>query len=401
VSLAETYVVVLWPSSRAREEEILRDLADAFEVRAIVDLTWSAELFAQNLVRFYGKPLPPRYDDKAVAGTHGAMRVIVVRDPHPSYEYRPKSSGPTLVNKNVFDRKQRYRAWVGGGYRVHSSESAGETLHDLSLLLGPDHERYLTGSSAVQTLARDLPGARGWTSLDEVFTTLNGAMPYVVLADASGRYGLPVDGDGGVIELCVPSRQKARYLLDLTPLGASPREARMSATVAAREVRVDLREPGDDAFDPHWQANMLESRHLGGDGRYRPDLENRFYAGLYRLLVRRGLARPSGGGGSARADLSALAERLRLDLRWDAAAGSPGSPEALLASFMRARGYLMRRPKDHALAYAPTRDLHALVPTPGGRRRRAVRDAVGNALARLGVLAGARRLRRPLKQRAT
>ena len=70
----------------------------------------------------------------------GKFLLIVVLDENPLYKVRRTSRGGKDVNINMFDSKEMYRKWTGGGHRVHGSNNVSESGHDLGILLGKTYE---------------------------------------------------------------------------------------------------------------------------------------------------------------------------------------------------------------------------------------------------------------------
>ena len=87
----------------------------------------------------------------------GDFLLVVLEDPTPEYGMRETSSGPRRVNVRLFDKKQEYRRWTGGGHRIHTSDTSYETDKDLTLLLGVDEAGFCSrypGSSRGEVLLR-------------------------------------------------------------------------------------------------------------------------------------------------------------------------------------------------------------------------------------------------------
>jgi hypothetical protein len=392
----DRYVFVIWPSARRHEIEILDDLAATFEVRALIDVAWSSHLFAENMTAFYGKPFDAGMNDKRAQGDDRPILVAVVDDPRPVHEYRRKRRRVRIVNRNVFERKRLYREWAGGGHRIHSSEITLETARDLSVLFGPDYARLLSDPPPiVHSVVSDVPSVRGWASLEELFGTLNSALPYVVLGGADAVGTGSREQASVTIELCVEHRLRARYLLNPTPTAAASPSGPIHAMVAGRDVRFIIREVGDGLFDDMWQANLIESRRLLPAGLYVPDAVNTFYARLYRALVH-----SSRGTPHALAQLEAAAAEAGIDVRWDGSAGDSRSPTAVLAAFMTERQYVLRRPVDVAVGYGPSKALRSMAPKQTSIWREWVKARAIELLTAGRLIGSARRARQVLQHLA-
>jgi hypothetical protein len=170
------YLFVVWAEARHSERRILCDLAEHFRVLDVVEVQWSAdETFARNLSRMYGDTLPARSDKELECGT-GPFLAVVIEDERPRHGVRRTSSGMKLVNTSIFDARARYRAWTGGGYRVHASDSAAETERNLVLLFGtPTHEfrDRRPPVNGPRTHDADPVGTNGWKSTDEIVLALD------------------------------------------------------------------------------------------------------------------------------------------------------------------------------------------------------------------------------------
>ena len=167
----EVHVFLLWSKARVQEDRILTDLAERFRILDVVDVVWTeGRLFAESLSRMYGEALPPGSDKELHCGS-GPFLVVVVEDPTPRYGVRRTSRGRAVVNTAVFDARQRYRTWTGGGFRVHASDSVLEAERNLLLLFGEGADHVGSGPSpspSPRHHSADPVGAHGWASLEEL-----------------------------------------------------------------------------------------------------------------------------------------------------------------------------------------------------------------------------------------
>lgn len=132
----ELYIFILWEKARSKEEEILADLKANFHVIQTLNIKWEKKVFSNNLSKFYGKNLPPNCHKEKEVGT-GKFLLVILEDEEPLYQIRRTNSGDNIINVNIFDTKEMYRAIIGG-HNVHSSNTEEETEHDLKLLTGLD-----------------------------------------------------------------------------------------------------------------------------------------------------------------------------------------------------------------------------------------------------------------------
>ena len=376
-TIDDVAVFAIWERARSEEERILAALRDAFEVLAVVEVEWDPARFSEHLTRFYGTLLPAGSNKEEHCGT-GPFVVVVVRDPSPTYEVRPTSKGWKRVQKRVFDAKQEFRTWTGGGHRIHASNDPMEAMHDLHLLLGTDFDRDPIASwrslDSGGTLRTAPPGDGGWASVDAMFRTLNHTQRYVVLRNFEGYPdSVTLDGHDDV-DLLVPSFRDAVLILGARSVFEAPYRVHTAVDVGGVELRIDLRHVGDRYYDANWQGNMLQSRVRLPSGIYTPDRENHFFGLVYHALVHKQTVAP---------DYLERFERLERDtgLRADAAS---------LATFMNERGYLLAPPEDRSVGFHAPQELVSSVTTPMAGRiqhgRNVAKGAVKSTLRTLGLL---------------
>ena len=135
----EIHLFILWENARVLQDRIIDDIKENFELLDIIEIRWDEEYFAHNLKCFYGVNLPKNSKKEQHCG-NGSFLLLIVRDIEPLYRRRRTSSGSKIVNVNLFDSKEMYRKWLGGGHKVHASNDVEESNHDLKLLLGYNTE---------------------------------------------------------------------------------------------------------------------------------------------------------------------------------------------------------------------------------------------------------------------
>jgi hypothetical protein len=169
------YVFVLWSEARGSESRILDDISARFSVLDVAEVVWTPdERFAHNLSRMYGDALPPGSAKEVHCGT-GPFLAVVVEDRAPRFGVRRTSKGRKVVNCSVFDARWRYRAWTGGGYRVHASDSVVETERNLVLLFGRSADAFRNPTIPPQLRrvhASDPVGTDGWESVQQLLLVL-------------------------------------------------------------------------------------------------------------------------------------------------------------------------------------------------------------------------------------
>jgi peptidoglycan/xylan/chitin deacetylase (PgdA/CDA1 family) len=233
----EIHVFVIWSRALDVYGDVLRDIERHFLIRDVFRVSWSKEEFSRSMTRFYGGLLPPNAEKEEHCGTDPFM-VVVVEDESP--HYGPRRSPRGSVNTKMFDAKQRYRDWTGGGHRIHATVDRVEAEHDLFMLLGRRAADYLsvegrwTGEvGEVQELA----GAGGWSDVDELVTAIEIATP---------TQRLPPDIRATAdLRLLVENRVRAALTANTRPHLERLNSRLHDATVAGNEVVLELLRPGD------------------------------------------------------------------------------------------------------------------------------------------------------------
>lgn len=287
--MPEYQLFILWERARYQQEHILADMREHFAIVKQYEICWTPEMVSSNFTRFYGENLPSHSEKEQECGT-GAFLLVVVRDENPRYEYRMTSHGRELVNAKMFDAKQRYRDWTGGGHKIHCSNSAAEFNHDITLLIGLNAEDFLrhiseqtTTDGGIESLSQDVVGANGWESLDQLLYVLNATVNYVVMRGEEWLRSDQPSTEHGDIDLLLTKRQSAIYILNGT-FYCNPQHPHILVSIAGKEYIFDLWEYGQGAYDPYWERNMLAHRVLK-NGYYVLSDEDDFYCLLYHCLI--------------------------------------------------------------------------------------------------------------------
>lgn len=146
------YLFIIWNKALFQREKILADLEKSFSVVYNIFVEWSD--YDVNLKALYGHKIASVKDKLSFIGK-GRFNLIVVEDKNPYFEKRRIVSGETVVNANIFDKKDLYREWTGRDFRVHSSQTLEETVHDLTILFGPDYEHILSSFKESEIVRKD------------------------------------------------------------------------------------------------------------------------------------------------------------------------------------------------------------------------------------------------------
>ncbi len=154
----ELNLFIIWNNARNKEQEILNDIAQNYEIRQVYNITWSKDLFADNLTRFYGKKLPKNCKKQQECGTD-AFLLVVVHDLHPAVKNN--------LNGNIISSKYQYRQWTGGGHLIHAADNQQEAEENLLFLLGATAQEFEQNhpkpwDGKIIDLKRNITGAENW-----------------------------------------------------------------------------------------------------------------------------------------------------------------------------------------------------------------------------------------------
>jgi hypothetical protein len=280
----EVHAFIVWSKGLQHSERILADISKKFEILKRVRTTWSKNKFSENLSRFYGENLPKNSSKEKHCGTDPFL-CILVRDNKPVYELRETSKGIKPVNINMFDAKQLYREWTGGGHKIHGSDNVSEARSNIYLLFGIKYNSLLNNSeSAVETAYDiDLIGANGWDSLDTIFEAYNELCNYVVL-----RNFVNIDQELNNlhpdIDLLTDNK---RLLIDVSngkPTFSDKRRVQYLVIINNKKVFFDFRFIGDNYYDYKWEQQILHTRVIYKNF-YVPSTDNHFYSLMYHAFI--------------------------------------------------------------------------------------------------------------------
>lgn len=279
----EIHLFAVWEHGRPAAARIVDDIRLHFDVLAAFEVFWSVTPTARHFSRLYGQSLPPGSHKAEHCGL-GPFLLLVVEDPSPQYGVRRKWGKRIVVNTNLFDAKERYRAWTGG-HRVHNSTDEQESDRDLFVLLGRRREDFRSlprgpWEGSFERVVRDPAGTDGWRSADELLTAVDLTLPYVVLPDAN------------------PSPSRVRLLVEASFdawgvewLLAAPEEVPLAqrgpdypVRIAGRDCVLELHHVGDGEMPRHWQEVLLRDRVRGEGGAWVLPPAHEVATLLYALL---------------------------------------------------------------------------------------------------------------------
>lgn len=292
------HILVIWSKGQDHKDEILADLQKDFEVLKVFNGHWDKDKFLQNYMVFYAHSqyhLDPDSYKRLLQGKvdhcgDEDFTVVILRDTQPHFEIRHTSSGDRQVNTRMFDKKTQYRALTGGGHKIHSSDDAWETNHDLTLMFGRNtedfvHHYVLDGGE--ESFAQNCQGVGGYDTIEQLFYVLNNAIRYVVMRNHEcipDQY--TVEGHGDIDLLC-ENRNWMAYLTGAKKIFPEPYRVYHTIRIGGIEVPFDFRFVGDNYYDLPWQEDILNTRVLQKNLFYTPNPEHQFYSLLYHAYIQK------------------------------------------------------------------------------------------------------------------
>lgn len=289
--MTETNLFIIWENAQYMKDKILEDMKKEFEILRIFKVTWSKEIFSNNLTRFYGTNLPKNSDKEKHCG-NGPFYLVILNDNKVNYEDRDTSKGVQRVNTHMFDSKKKYREWTGGGHKIHGTNSEIETNHDLTLLIGRNVKDFKEEikdkpwNGEIEEFNKNLIGAESWDSIRQVFYMLNNCTTYAVLRNYEDLFGNTYLSGHEDIDLLCKDKQDVEYLLNCKPKFKQKYRVHYYLKVQDKKIMVDLRYVGDGYYDSNWQKNMLKNR-VYEDEFYHLSPEDYYYSLVYHSIIQK------------------------------------------------------------------------------------------------------------------
>lgn len=280
----EAHVFIVWSKGLEQRGKIIADIQTKFEIIECIDTTWSKEKFSKNLSRFYGENLPKNSSKEKHCGT-GTFLCIIVRDNSPVYELRETSKGIKTVNVNMFDAKQLYRDWTGGGHKIHGSDNTTEARSNIYFLYGETYDNIVNSnkSGASRSHKGDLIGANGWDSLDHIFKAFNELTNYVVL-----RNFVNIDQELSNLHPDIDLlTDNQRLLIDVSngePTYKDKKRVQYLVNINNQKIFFDFRFVGDGYYDTVWEQEILRTK-TKYENLNVPDQNNHFYSLMYHAFI--------------------------------------------------------------------------------------------------------------------
>ena len=346
------HILVIWSKGLYYKEEILSDLRKSFDILKVFHCHWDKDKFLQNYMVFYAHSqyhldsdaFRSLLQNKVNHCGDDDFTVVVLRDDNPLFENRSTSSGVRLVNTRIFDKKIHYRALTGGGHKIHSSDDAWETNHDLTLMFGLNTEdfcrRYnLDGGEA--NISQNCQGVGGYNSIQDFFYVLNNTIKYCVLRNHEclpDEYTVEGHGD---IDLLVENKNYMAYVTLAEPVFEEPYRVYHLIKIGGKEIPFDFRFVGDNYYDKPWEEHILNNRSLTKGLFYVPNDEDQFYSLLYHAYIQKYEVKSD-----YPPKLLQYAEKLDLTFQEDRKIAI-----SLLDSFMQSNHYEYIKPNDLSVVY--------------------------------------------------
>lgn len=276
---------VIWSNGRHRQEEILRDLGERFQISGVYEVAWSRQYAIRNFQRFYSD-IDVRGIYHSINKGTGPFLAITVTDKHPIFERRMTSRGMRYLNARFLDAKTTYRAWAGE-YGIHSSENDWETNRDMFMLFNKDMTQYLSTTHGswngeVKEMKRDLTGAKGWRNEKELIGALNRAVEYVIVP---GVVNSILVGSNDAVNILARDPRATHAVMAAQPSEFAPIGGRYRVRVSDLTLDVGIRYPGDRFFPDALAEQLLASRSQFQDNEFHPDNRTAFSAMAYHFLV--------------------------------------------------------------------------------------------------------------------
>ena len=281
---SEKHIFMLWEKAREQENRIIKNIQEKFNVLKAYKISWNKTEFNKNLSRFYGENLPNGCHKHLHVGD-GEMSLYIVEDKKPIYNIRETSKGLEKVNINIFDKKQLYRKWTGGGHKIHASNNIKEAKSDILLLTGElyDEINNELWNQEYRNIY-ELTGNESWKSIQDVFEILNNRIDYVVLRNFEclpNNYYCEKHGD---IDLLVRNIDQTVTLLNAVKVYKERYRVHYTVNINNEKVYFDFRYVGDNYYCKDWQINIINNSVYYNNIKI-PNKLNHKYSLLYHALI--------------------------------------------------------------------------------------------------------------------
>ncbi len=340
---SEIHIVLVWEKGLDQIDPILSDLKDNFQILDVSKVNWSDAFFSNNLSRFYGEKLSDGSFKEKHCG-RGPFVVIILKQDNPIYDFRKTSRGDERVNSILFDKKEIYRGWTGGGHKVHASNNILESSHDIFFLFQKSLNHFLNKDEwggVIEDKVVDIAGYNGWVDFNELFNFINKVSGYVILRNYDNLEQLPIDSDIDFLS----SDLDFHYHINGSRKYKYKNRAAYKVAIGKDNRDVDVRLINDGYYDPNWTLDIIKNRILYKNKFFIPDPINEFYSLLYHVLIHK-----NDLSDKYNKRLIQLASKIELKIDTHCI-GDRSKMLSLLEDFLIAKGYEITNPNDFSVQY--------------------------------------------------
>ncbi len=286
----ELHLFIVWSNANSKKAAIISDLKSRFNILGVHTVHWNKKNFSNNLTRFYGVNLPANSNKEKHCG-NDAFTLVTVIDNNPLYRTRMTSKGPAVVNVNMFDSKELYRYWTGGGHKIHGTNDDNEVRHDLILLTGYSKADYLKKVRLTNVILNEsftkMPGEDNWKDIHQLLYVLNETVNYVVLRNFDGLFSDYSKSIHGDVDILTTNRYLAKLALNAKPVHRSNRRVQHIVKIGDGGVYFDIRYVGDNYYCKKWENNILDNKIFDKAGFFKPQKEDFIFALLYHAFIQK------------------------------------------------------------------------------------------------------------------
>ncbi|ORC87280.1 uncharacterized protein TM35_000232510 [Trypanosoma theileri] len=152
----DVQLFIIWKDAHMYRRAILHDIEKSFLVLDLAEFDWGSppkefDRFLENLWVLYSGKGGWKKDGmvkKVRQCGFGKFIAVIVADMNPRYAKKRTAHGIDTVSVVMHRKKNLYREWSGGGFRVHGTFSTQEANHDIRVLFHKTLEDVL--QSAVE-----------------------------------------------------------------------------------------------------------------------------------------------------------------------------------------------------------------------------------------------------------
>ena len=283
----DLHIVIIWSKARIKQKEIIEELNNNFKIIDCMEISWSHDNIDDNFHRIYDVAPTGGIAGKRNEVGDGSFIVVIIEDLNPQYQYRFDASGRfKIVNSNIVDKKNLFRKWVGGSYMVHSTDSLKEFFNNSILLFGYDNTFKILENNKwnnqISKVSRDLVGADGWDSIEQLFEILNLTTQYVVLR---GVYNIEENVKNLTGDIDILCSNIGEFTASANAKNIWNSKNFYHVNIAGQNVLFDIRYVGDDYFDKEWQKNIIRNRIRTSNNIYIPEIDDYFFSHLYHAHI--------------------------------------------------------------------------------------------------------------------